>query len=82
MVGESTQLSMLHCPSGQGMTDYERLLGDAMAGDSSLFAREDAVEAAWAVVEPVLGDSTPVLSYEPGTWGPDDAARLTDRFLT
>ena len=59
------------------MDAYERLLGDAMDGDATLFAREDAVEAAWAIVEPILGDATPVHEYEPGTWGPAQATRLT-----
>ena len=60
------------------MGPYERLLGDAMAGDATLFAREDAVEAAWAIVEPILGNQTPVHAYEPGSWGPVEANRLTD----
>jgi glucose-6-phosphate 1-dehydrogenase len=59
------------------MTPYERLLGDAIAGDPTLFAREDAVEAAWAIVDPVLDDATPVHPYDAGTWGPADADRLT-----
>ena len=58
------------------MDAYERLLGDAMVGDATLFARQDGVEAAWAIVEPILGTSTPVHEYEPGTWGPPEAARL------
>jgi glucose-6-phosphate 1-dehydrogenase len=58
------------------MPPYERLLGDAMRGDQLLFAREDGVEAAWEVVEPILGDATPVHEYEPGTWGPLEADRL------
>ena len=56
---------------------YERLLTDAMRGDPTLFVREDAVEAAWAVVDKVLGDATPVHPYAPGTWGPKEADRLT-----
>ena len=47
---------------------YERLLMDAMHGDQLLFVRQDAVEAAWTIVEPILGDVTPVHMYEPGTW--------------
>jgi len=77
MVGEPTELKVVHHPEGDEMDAYERLLGDAMAGDPTLFAREDGVEAAWAVVEPVLGDATPVHEYEPGTWGPEEAAQLT-----
>ena len=50
---------------------YERLLGDAIRGDTSLFTQDDSVEAAWRVVDPVLGDGRPqVQEYEPGTWGP------------
>ena len=60
------------------MDAYERLLSDAMAGDGMLFAREDAVEAAWGVVQPILSDVTPIHEYEPGTWGPADADRLTE----
>ncbi|HTO88321.1 MAG TPA: glucose-6-phosphate dehydrogenase [Thermoanaerobaculia bacterium] len=56
---------------------YERLLTDAMKGDPTLFVREDAVEAAWRVVNPILGNVTPVHAYEPGTWGPDEANLLT-----
>src|SRR2546423_897847 len=55
---------------------YERLLGDALDGDPSLFAREDTVEAAWRIVEPVLDDAVAVHQYRPGTWGPHQAARL------
>jgi glucose-6-phosphate 1-dehydrogenase len=55
---------------------YERLLGDAMAGDGALFTREDAVEAAWSVVDPVLDQHHPVLPYKPGSWGPKQAEAL------
>ena len=54
------------------MDAYERLLGAAMAGDNSLFAREDYVEEAWRIVDPVLKAGTPVYEYEPGTWGPKE----------
>ena len=77
MVGMPTELSFVHRADCEEMDAYERLLGDAMEGDQTLFAREDAVEAAWAVVDPVLGAPTPVQSYEPKTWGPESAARLT-----
>jgi glucose-6-phosphate 1-dehydrogenase len=59
------------------MSAYERLLGDAMTGDPTLFARNDAVEAAWGIVEPVLGEVSPLQSYKVGTWGPAEANRLT-----
>ncbi len=58
------------------MSTYERLLGDAMAGDGALFTDEDAVMAAWAVVEPVLTKYSAALPYEPGSWGPAEAAAL------
>ena len=77
LVGEPTELKIVHHPGGDERDAYDRLLGDAMAGDPTLFAREDGVEAAWAVVQPVLGDATPVHPYEPGTWGPKEAERLT-----
>ncbi|HET6203911.1 MAG TPA: glucose-6-phosphate dehydrogenase [Planctomycetota bacterium] len=72
-----TELSVVHHADAEEMDAYERLLGDAMAGDASLFAREDAVEAAWAVVQPILGSPTPAYEYEPGSWGPPEAATLT-----
>jgi glucose-6-phosphate 1-dehydrogenase len=55
---------------------YERLLGDAMNGDGMLFVREDAVEAAWAIVDPILTNETAVHPYEQGSWGPREADRL------
>jgi glucose-6-phosphate 1-dehydrogenase len=53
------------------MDAYERVLGDAIIGDATLFAREDYVEEAWRIVDPVLKVKTPVHEYEPGTWGPN-----------
>ena len=58
------------------MSTYERLLGDAMAGDGALFTDEDAVMAAWRVVDPVLSEHGPALPYEPGSWGPLEADAL------
>jgi glucose-6-phosphate 1-dehydrogenase len=64
--------------AGAGDLDaYERLLCAAMAGDNSLFAREDYVEEAWRIVDPVLKKGTPVYSYEPNSWGPNEVARVT-----
>jgi glucose-6-phosphate 1-dehydrogenase len=60
-------------PRPEEMEAYERVLTDAMAGDASLFARQDYVEEAWRIVDPVLRDNTPVYSYEPGSWGPEKA---------
>jgi glucose-6-phosphate 1-dehydrogenase len=76
MVGRHTELLATHRPAGDEMDAYERLLGDAMRGDATQFAREDSVEEAWRIVEPVLGTATPVSEYEPGTWGPAEADRL------
>jgi glucose-6-phosphate 1-dehydrogenase len=59
-------------PSADEMDAYERVLGDAMEGDATLFAREDYVEEAWRIVDPALKDGTPVYEYEPGTWGPKE----------
>jgi glucose-6-phosphate 1-dehydrogenase len=59
-------------PRADEMDAYERVLGDAMDGDATLFAREDYVEEAWRIVDPVLKDSTPIHEYEPGTWGPSE----------
>jgi glucose-6-phosphate 1-dehydrogenase len=56
---------------------YERVLGDAMAGDATLFARQDYVEEAWRIVDPVLRADTPVFEYEPGTWGPKEVEQVT-----
>jgi glucose-6-phosphate 1-dehydrogenase len=58
------------------MDAYERLLGDAMAGDATLFARQDVVEAAWAIVDPLVSGAGELFEYEPGSWGPTQAERL------
>jgi glucose-6-phosphate 1-dehydrogenase len=75
-VGDQRELYLFDEQPGQE-TPYERLLGDAMAGDGALFTREDAVEAAWAVVEPVLKDPPRVRTYRRGGWGPPEADTLT-----
>ena len=72
MVGESVELYAAH-QSGTERPPYQRLIGDASRGDQMLFAREDSVEAAWRVVDGILGDWTPALPYAPGTWGPPEA---------
>src|SRR5439155_79528 len=74
---EPTELRVLHHPDAEEMDAYERLLGEAMEGDPTLFAREDAVEAAWAIVQPILGSTTRVYEYECGSWGPREAEALT-----
>ena len=73
--GEPIEMRARHQPA-DAMMPYERLLGDAMRGDARLFAGENGVEAAWQVVDPILGTSTPVYEYEPGTWGPPEADRV------
>ncbi len=77
METEPTELEVVRRAERGGMDAYERLLEDALNGDATLFAREDAVEAAWEVVQPILGSVTPVHEYEPGSWGPPEAAALT-----
>ena len=70
MSGEAIELMAMEGPHPNEMDAYERVLRDAMAGDATLFAREDYVEEAWRIVDPVLKSNTPVYEYEPGTWGP------------
>jgi glucose-6-phosphate 1-dehydrogenase len=74
MEGESIELIARHQPPDE-MDPYERLLGDAANGDATLFAREDSVEASWRIVDPVLGNATPLYEYEPNTWGPPEVDR-------
>jgi glucose-6-phosphate 1-dehydrogenase len=78
MRGEEVELVARHHPVEE-MAPYERLLGDAMRGEASLFVREDSVEAAWKVVDPVLFNGTPVYAYAPNTWGPPEADQLIAR---
>jgi glucose-6-phosphate 1-dehydrogenase len=75
MVGEAVELFAAH-QSGAERPAYERLISDALKGDQSLFAREDWVEAAWRVVDAALDDDRPPHAYQPGTWGPKEAAKL------
>ena len=75
-VGVPTEISGCQHPAADQMDAYERLLGDAMAGDATLFAREDYVEEAWRIVDPALKASTPVILYEPKTWGPAEVENL------
>jgi glucose-6-phosphate 1-dehydrogenase len=73
---EAIELKLVQRESADELDPYERLLGDAMDGDAMLFQRQDGVEAAWSVVEPVLDDKSKLYEYEPGTWGPQAAADL------
>ncbi len=75
MVGDDVELIARHLP-GRDRLPYERLISDAMHGDQSLFNREDAVEAAWRVIDPILSDAPPVIEYEPNTWGPKEADKV------
>jgi glucose-6-phosphate 1-dehydrogenase len=75
-----SQLSELlasRLPNAKEMDAYERVLSDAMAGDATLFAREDYVEEAWRIVDPALKAGTPVYEYEPKTWGPPEVEHVT-----
>lgn len=65
--------------TGRAVDPYERLLDDALEGDARRFAREDSVDEAWRVVEPVLEHPQPVVPYEPGSWGPPEADRIIHR---
>jgi glucose-6-phosphate 1-dehydrogenase len=73
--GEEVELLASRRPGAEEMDAYERVLGDAISGDRTLFAREDYVEEAWRIVDPVLRAATPVYEYEPGTWGPSEVLR-------
>jgi glucose-6-phosphate 1-dehydrogenase len=75
MTGQDKELTASEDPALE-MLPYERLLGDAMLGDATLFGRQDAIEAQWRIVDPILGAVTPLHVYEPGTWGPAEADRL------
>jgi glucose-6-phosphate 1-dehydrogenase len=79
MSGQSTELMVIEDPLANAMDAYERLLHDAMQGDATLFAREDAVEQAWRIVDPVIKSATPVPvhEYAPNTWGPAESKQIT-----
>jgi glucose-6-phosphate 1-dehydrogenase len=62
---------------GEEPEPYERLLGDAIAGNHQLFTRQDTVEETWRIVQPLLDEPGPVHQYDPGTWGPPEAEKLT-----
>jgi glucose-6-phosphate 1-dehydrogenase len=73
--GKDIELVAAHQPPDM-MAPYERLFESAMKGDEELFVREDSVEAQWRIVDPVLGNVTPVFAYAPGTWGPAEANKI------
>ncbi len=83
MAGQPVELSVASGTRqgvGTRLGPYERLLGDAMTGDATLFARQDVVEAAWAIVDPVIKDPAALLEYDCGGWGPADADQLVASF--
>jgi glucose-6-phosphate 1-dehydrogenase len=76
MAGQAVEMVASRSPRAADMDAYERVLGAAMEGDAALFAREDYVEEAWRIVDPVLGMRTPIYPYQPKTWGPPEVDRL------
>jgi len=76
MTGQDVELSVVEQSLASRQMPYERLLGDAIAGDATLFARQDVVEAAWAIVDPLLQNPGDLYEYEPGSWGPQQADQL------
>jgi glucose-6-phosphate 1-dehydrogenase len=76
LAGRTVEMLASREPRAGEVDAYERVLGDAMAGDATLFARQDYVEEAWRIVDPVLKQQTPVYPYEPKTWGPNEAEQL------
>ncbi len=76
-LNQPVEIAWGRCPHAGEMDAYERVLGDAMAGDATLFAREDYVEEAWRIVDPVLKAGTPVFEYNPNSWGPTEVENVT-----
>jgi glucose-6-phosphate 1-dehydrogenase len=76
-IGRTAELLASHHPGADERDAYERVLSDALRGDRTLFAREDYVEEAWRIVDPVLRAGTPLQTYEPGTWGPTQVKAIT-----
>ena len=74
---QSSEMMASHSPTPDETDAYERVLGAAMEGDMRLFAREDYVEEAWRIVDPILKENTPVYQYAPNTWGPQEVERVT-----
>jgi glucose-6-phosphate 1-dehydrogenase len=78
MRGDMVELMVTECADPAEMQAYEELLDDAMHGNQLHFARQDYVEEAWRIVDPVLGNATPVYPYTPGSWGPAEAEKLAE----
>ena len=76
MAGAPVELLVVDKPAMDRMDAYERLIGDAMDGEQALFARQDLVEAAWAIVDPVLAPAQSIPTYAPGSWGVTSADAL------
>ena len=76
MKPENIEIVASRHPSADEMEAYERVLSDAMAGDATLFAREDYVEEAWRIVDPVLKANTPLYEYDKGAWGPAEVEQI------
>jgi glucose-6-phosphate 1-dehydrogenase len=76
-VGQTVELLASRHAGANERDAYERVLSDALIGDRTLFAREDYAEEAWRIVDPVLSAGTPIHFYEPGTWGPSEAAAVS-----
>ncbi|MBO0703018.1 MAG: glucose-6-phosphate dehydrogenase, partial [Candidatus Dormibacteraeota bacterium] len=81
-IGDQQELALHENPTPDQEQPYERLLGDAMAGNQELFTRWDGIEAAWQAVDDVLRDHDPAIPYRPGTWGPEEARGLLDSETT
>jgi glucose-6-phosphate 1-dehydrogenase len=77
LLGKQVELVVSSSSDPHEMQAYEELLGDALVGNSSRFARQDYVEEAWRIVDPVLDNATPVYEYIPATWGPVEADTLS-----
>jgi glucose-6-phosphate 1-dehydrogenase len=74
---ETVEMMASRLPHAGEIDAYERVLGGAMEGDTTMFAREDYVEEAWRIVDPALNAGTPIHEYEPNTWGPSEVDRVT-----
>ncbi len=79
MIGQTVEMLASSTPQAAEMDAYERVLGAAMEGDATLFARQDYVEEAWRIVDPVLKKSTPIYPYPTNTWGPSEVERVTPK---
>ena len=75
VVGEDVDVDFANRPA-EDLPPYERLLGEAAKGDPTQFARQDTVEAAWRIVDPVLEGTVPVIPYDKGSWGPAETDEL------